>query len=120
MYCDVIECVAVSLGLGFEATTRATAPVTICVAVCCSVLQRVAVCCSVLQCVAVCCSVLQCVAVCCSVLQCVAVCCRVTQSVAVCLGITVLHTVCGEMCAIVMERTSVHLLASALTTRTRS
>jgi len=32
-----------------------------CVAVCCSVLQRVAVCCSVLQCVAVCCSVLQCV-----------------------------------------------------------
>ena len=31
----------------------------VCVAVCCSVLQRVAVCCSVLQCVAVCCSVLQ-------------------------------------------------------------
>jgi len=62
-----------------------------CVAVCCSVLQRIAaallciriylticslsslliytVCCSVLQCVAVCCDVLQCVAVCCSVLQ---------------------------------------------------
>jgi len=33
--------------------------VLLCVAVCCSVLQRVAVCCSVLQCVAVCCSVLQ-------------------------------------------------------------
>jgi len=30
---------------------------TLCVAVCCSVLQCVAVCCSVLQCVAVCCSV---------------------------------------------------------------
>jgi len=48
--------------------------VAACVAVYCSVLQRVAVCCSVLQCVAVCCSVLQCVAVCCSMLQCVAVC----------------------------------------------
>jgi len=36
-----------------------------CVAVCCSVLQRVAVCCSVLQCVAVCCNVLQRVAACC-------------------------------------------------------
>jgi len=31
---------------------------SICLAVCCSVLQCVAVCCSVLQCVAVCCSVL--------------------------------------------------------------
>jgi len=54
-----------------------------CVAVCCSVLQRVAACCSVTMslkwlshkvskitkspCVAVCCSVLQCVAACCSV-----------------------------------------------------
>jgi len=59
---------------------------TLCVAVCCSVLQcvaiwhelcvlqRVAVCCSVLQCAAVCCSVLQYVAICCTVLQCVAVC----------------------------------------------
>jgi len=68
---------------------------TMCVAVCCSVLQCVAVCCSVLQCVAVCCSVLQwlqCVAVCCllvrrsmwyhvcwSVLQCVAVCCLLVR-----------------------------------------
>ena len=74
-----------------------------CVAVCCSVLQRVAVCCSVLQYVAVC--VLQCAAVCsyviqcgCSVLRCVppmrstdtlrqhsrykAVCCSVLQSIA--------------------------------------
>jgi len=56
-----------------------------CVAVCCSVSQRVAVCHSVLQCVqqaqrlvshlddAVCCSALQCVAVCGNVLQCGAV-----------------------------------------------
>jgi len=43
--------------------------VTLCVAVCCSVLLCVAVCCSVLQCVAVCCSVMQCVAVFCSVLS---------------------------------------------------
>ena len=50
-----------------------------CVAVCCSVLQRVAACCSVcsvLHCVAVCCSVLQFEAVCCSVLHCVAVYCN--------------------------------------------
>jgi len=47
---------------------------SVCVAVCCSVLQCVAVycsvCCSVLQRVAVCCSVVMCVAVCCSVLLC--------------------------------------------------
>jgi len=42
-----------------------------CVAVCCSVLQRVAVCCSVLQRVAACCSVLQRTAVCCRAFQCV-------------------------------------------------
>ena len=42
---------------------------TLCVAVCCSVLQCVAVCCSVLQCVAVSCSVLKRVAVSCSELQ---------------------------------------------------
>jgi len=80
---------------------------TLCLAVCCSVLQCVAVCCSVLQCVAVCCSVLQCFkhggacaagkcvvagyavagyVVCCSVLQCVAVCCSVLQCAAVCCG----------------------------------
>jgi len=52
-----------------------------CVAVCCSVLQRVAVQCDfeiILQHGAVTvevCAVLQCVAVCCSVLWCVAVCC---------------------------------------------
>jgi len=62
-----------------------------CIAVCCSVLQRVAACFNVLQCVAVscsvCCSALQCVVVCCSVLQhvaCVAVCCSVSQCVAAC------------------------------------
>jgi len=58
---------------------------SVCVAVCCSVLQCVAVCCSVLKCalinemdkmtdaVSMYCSVLQCVAACCSVMQCVAV-----------------------------------------------
>ena len=56
--------------------------IQVCVAVCCSVLQRVAVCCSVLQCVAVFCSMLQYGAVCCSVLQCFAVCCSVLQRVA--------------------------------------
>ena len=46
--------------------------VSVCVAVCCSVLHCFALCCSALQCVTVYCSVLQCIAVCCSVLQCVA------------------------------------------------
>jgi len=78
----------------------------ICVAVCCSGLQRVAVSCRELQCariihlwdmahsygggmihslsndgVVVCCSVLQCVAECCRVLQHVAACCSVLQYV---------------------------------------
>ena len=76
----------------------------LCVAACCSVLQRVAVCCSALQCVAVCCSAychskpmfrvittlprfpgaLQYVAVCCIKLQRVAVCCIVLQCDAMC------------------------------------
>jgi len=85
----------------------------VCVAACCSLLQRVAVYCSamqhtrnrlcechicVLQCGALCCSVLQCVAVrrnmreiacasvtyvCCSMLQCVAMLCNALQCVAV-------------------------------------
>jgi len=42
---------------------------SLCVAVCCSMLQYVAVCCSVLQCGAGWCNVMQCVAVCCSVMQ---------------------------------------------------
>ena len=45
-----------------------------CVAVCCSVLQRDTACCSVLQCGAVCYSVLQCDAVSCSVFECAEVC----------------------------------------------
>jgi len=70
--------------------------ISLCVAVCCSVLQCVAVCCSVLQCVAVCCNELGHrlnvslivalslpVAVCHSALQCVPVCCSVLQFVAV-------------------------------------
>jgi len=105
----------------------------VCVAVCCSVLQRVAVCCSVLQCVAVCCSVLQRVAVCCSVpsrsfavtysyvchglfmcvpclihmyvLQYVAVCCSVLQYVAVCCSVLCLI----HMCAIILMTWLVHM-----------
>ena len=50
-----------------------------CIAVRCSVLQRVAACCSVLQWVAACCSVLLRVAAWCCVLQYVAVCCSVFQ-----------------------------------------
>jgi len=76
---------------------------SLCVAVCCSVLQCVAVCCSVLQCqlrfVAVCCSCTVlvksvmyalrsslCVAVCCSVLQCVPVCCSVSCGLLQCVA----------------------------------
>ena len=66
---------------------RMHAPVSQCVAVCCSMLQCVAVWCSVLQYVAVCCSVLQCVVVCYSVLQCVTVRCSVLQCVAVCCSV---------------------------------
>ena len=73
--------------------TRLLYHYTTCVAVCCSMMQRVAgvashitrslqhTCCSVVQCVTVCCRVSLCVAVCCRVLQCVAVWCR---CVAVC------------------------------------
>jgi len=85
---------------------KTRASVSLCVAVCCNVLQSVAVyegasgraisrmvlvrgekyvhvCCSVLQYVAVCCNVLQCVAVCCSVFRGVA---AVWQCVAVYIG----------------------------------
>ena len=47
-----------------------TTSLYVCVAVCCSALQRVAVCCSVVWCVAAWCSVLQRGVVCCSMLQC--------------------------------------------------
>jgi len=95
-----------------EYVIQSVSRISLCGAVCCSVLQfrcMVCVCvslcwCSVLQCVAVCCSVLQCVAVklyslqvsfTCGVLQCVAVslhclsvhflaCCRVLMCVAEC------------------------------------
>ena len=110
--CNVHEC-ATSWNKSGSRHIRMTHRVTshICVAVCCSVLQRVAVCCSVLQCVAAFCNVLQCVAVCCSVLQCVtyewviesrhmyvlqcvAVCCSVLQCAAICCS--VLHCVTYE------------------------
>ena len=57
---------------------------SLCVAVCCRVLQCVARCCRVLQGVAGCCSVLQCHAVWCSVMQCLAVCVSVLHYVVVC------------------------------------
>jgi len=57
-------------------------PVLQCVAVCCSVLQRVAVCYRVLQCVGVCCSVLQLVRRC--RLLASLLCCNVLQRLAVC------------------------------------
>ena len=48
-----------------------------CVAICCSVLQRV------LQCVALLCSVLQRGAVCCSIVHCVAACCSTRSAVSI-------------------------------------
>ena len=69
--CRVLECVGVCCNTFDRATQSQAQSTNVCVAVCCSVLQRVAACCSVMQCVAMCCSVLQCVAVRCSVLQCV-------------------------------------------------
>ena len=103
-----------------------------CVAVCCSVLQRVAlnilstitgahavenaciVCCSVLQCVAVCCSVLQCVAVCCSactitgahtIENAYMMCCSVMQCVAVCCSVLQCVAVCCSTYTITWART---------------
>jgi len=53
-----------ALKLKLRLSWRACRPdACVCVAVCCSVLQRVAVCCSVLQCVAICCIVFQCLTV---------------------------------------------------------
>jgi len=100
-------------------------PHTRCVAVCCSVLQRVAVCCRVLHYVAVCCSeyiqrranlhlhyipgVLQCVAVRYSVLQRVTACCSVLQ----CVHPTPRqsppspHPRCGAVCCSVLQSVAV-------------
>ena len=74
--CSVLQCVAVLQCFRNEYQQMCVSSVegyagpsdkghfmgSMCVAVCCSVLQCVAVCCSVLQRVAACCSVLQCVA----------------------------------------------------------
>ena len=67
-----------------DVQTRFITSVLQCVAVCCSVLQRVqvAVRCSALQCVAVHCRALQCVAARCSALQHIAVRCSALQRVA--------------------------------------
>jgi len=50
--CSVLQCVAVCSGEG-DVKHQVSRQMS-CVAVCCSMLQRVAVCCSVMQCVAVC------------------------------------------------------------------
>jgi len=91
-YCSVLQRVASWCSMLQRAADNLVHIRSVCVAVRCSVLQRV---CSLLQCVASCCSmlqtinwytsiscVLQCLAVCCSVLQCVAVCCSVLLCVA--------------------------------------
>ena len=73
-----------------------------CVAMGCSVLQRVAVCCSVLQCVAMCCSVLQCVIVCCSEVQSVAV--NKEREIAELIeAIEELELVCAAVCCSVLQ-----------------
>ena len=90
VHCSALQPLCISSTLRFYCNTALSSVavcVLQCVAVRCSLLQRVAVCCisstprlhprchllqsieQIEQCVAVCCSVLQCVAVCCSVLQ---------------------------------------------------
>jgi len=64
---------------------------TLCVAVCCGVLQCVAVQWGVLQCIAVQCSVLQCVVMRCSALQCIAVRCSELQGVVVRCSVNATH-----------------------------
>ena len=90
---------------GFSCSWRAHST-SLCVAVCCSVLQCVAVCCILLHCFALCCNMLQRVAgrsklksrlllaknsfsisLRCRVLQCVAACCSVLQRVALCCSV---------------------------------
>ena len=61
-------------------TQRSTFAFTICIQVCCRVVQCVTECCRAFQSAAVRCSVSRCVAVCCSVLPCLAVCCSVLLS----------------------------------------
>jgi len=93
---------------------------SLCVAVCCSVLQCVAVCCSFFAVLVVAplpqppvvftlnrdkvyCSVLQCDAVWCNMLQCVAACCSVLQRVAACRSVLQCAAVCcsagSSLCA---------------------
>ena len=72
LQCVAMRCSVLQRVVNFVSAPRANG-IWICVfvAVFCNVLQCVAVCCSALPCVAVGCSALQCVAVRCSVLQCV-------------------------------------------------
>ena len=60
--CSVLQCAAAGDPTNLNINVCIRMQYLQCVAVCCSVLQRVAACCSVLQRVAVCCSVLQCAA----------------------------------------------------------
>jgi len=73
-----MQCVAVRCSVLQRVAVNYTGKCNI---ICYSALQSVAVRYSALQCVAVRCSALQCVAVCCSVLQCVAVRCNVHANI---------------------------------------
>jgi len=77
-----------------------------CVAVCCSVLQRVVACYNVLQRVAACCSVLQRVAACHNVLQRVAVCWSETSNLIPVFNDAVPKLQCVAACCIVLQRVS--------------
>ena len=69
VYCSIMQFVAMRtfICVCFPDVCGASVNSAKCVAVCCSVLQRVAACCSVLQRGVACCSVQQCVTVRCSV-----------------------------------------------------
>jgi len=89
--CSVLQCVAVSCSVLQRVSqrhSRETHPV------CCSVLQCVVVCYRVLPCVIVCCSLLHCVALCCSVLQCAVLCCNAMQRLSMCCNVLKCVAVC--------------------------
>ena len=95
---DLLQCVALCCSVLQRVTTCYS--LSLCASGYCTVLWGVQICCRVMQCASVCCSVcsvLQCVAVCCSVLQCVAVCCTMLQCVAVELSGRGLYTFRGWM-----------------------
>ena len=73
LHCAAAYCIRLQRAAIHEVAKAVYPKVNMCVAACCTALQRFTLSCSLMQCDAVCCSVLQCDAVCCSVLQCVAV-----------------------------------------------